>query len=67
MKLDKTERICAFCEKAVPMFEGDTSLCEKNGIVPKNHTCRLFSYDPLKRIPPKAVAAPELDFVDIDE
>ena len=67
MKLDKCERICAFCERSVPIFENDTSLCEKHGIVPKNHTCRNFSYDPLKRIPPKVAAAPELEFIDIND
>lgn len=66
MKIDKCDRICAFCEMSVPIFDSDTALCEKNGIVPKNHTCRSFSYDPLKRIPPKVAEPPSLEFVDID-
>ncbi len=67
MKTDKCERICAFCEKAAPLFDEDTSLCEINGIVPKGYTCKKFSYDPLKRIPPKAQEMPTLEFIDIND
>lgn len=67
MKIDKCDRICAFCEKSVPICDSDSALCEQKGIVPKSYTCRGFSYDPLKRVPPKVNNAPTLDFVDIDD
>ena len=67
MKIDKSERICAYCELACPLFDEDTVLCKKAGVVPKGHSCRKFSYDPLKRVPPKAPALPTLEFVDIDD
>lgn len=66
MKKDKSERICAYCEFATPLFNEDTSLCTRHGVVRKNHSCRRFSYDPLKRVPPKAPAPPKLEFIDID-
>ncbi|MDD6094624.1 MAG: hypothetical protein PUC29_02665 [Clostridia bacterium] len=66
MGTDKSERICAYCEYSTPLFHEDTSLCRFCGVVAKDHRCRRFSYDPLKRVPPKAAPAPKLDFVDID-
>lgn len=27
--------------------------CVKKGIVPMEHHCRAFKYDPLKRVPPR--------------
>ncbi|MBE6714471.1 MAG: hypothetical protein E7575_04180 [Ruminococcaceae bacterium] len=67
MKIDKSECICAFCENAVPIFDSDTVLCEKNGIVSKGYSCRHFSYDPLKRTPPRVIKSPKLDYIDINE
>ncbi len=64
--LDKCEKICAYCENAAPLFHEDTVLCSDKGIVNKGYTCRKFSYDPLKRVPPKGAHAPKLDFIDID-
>jgi len=66
VKIDKSERICAFCELCVPMYDGDTVLCERFGIVSKAHSCKKFSYDPLKRTPPKAQALPTLEYIDIE-
>ena len=51
MKIEKSECICAYCEKATPVFDDDNVLCKKNGIVSKGYSCRHFSYDPLKRTP----------------
>lgn len=67
LRIEKSERICAFCENCVPVFDSDTVLCEKHGIVSKGYSCRKFSYDPLKRVPPKAQSAPTLDYIDIDD
>ncbi len=66
MKIDKCERICAYCECAVPVFDDDTMLCKHHGIVEKAYACRKFSYDPLKRMPPRATSAPSLEYIDID-
>ena len=49
----EVEKICAFCEKSEKIFDDDNMLCEKYGIVPCTYKCRSFSYDPLKRVPPR--------------
>ena len=67
MKIEKSEKICAFCEHCVSLFDEDNMLCDKNGIVSKGHTCKKFSYDPLKRTPPKAQSLPTLDYIDIND
>ncbi len=67
MKIEKSEKICAFCESAVPLYDGDTVLCDRCGIVSKDHSCKKFSYDPLKRTPPKAQSLPTLEFIDIND
>ncbi len=60
------ECLCAFCEKATGIYDEDTMICKSRGIVSKAYSCRKFIYDPLKRVPPKAVSAPKLEYVDID-
>ena len=54
-KNEITEKICAYCEKASGIYDDDTMICKNRGIVSKAYSCRKFIYDPLKRIPPKAV------------
>ena len=66
MKAKESGNICAMCEYAAPLFDSDTVLCQKKGVVMKDHHCRRFSYDPLKRVPPKTAEAPTLDYIDID-
>lgn len=60
------ECICAFCEKSANIYDEDSMMCKQRGIVAKDFSCNNFIYDPLKRIPPKAVSAPKLDFIDIE-
>ena len=60
------EHICAYCENASGIYDEDSMICKSKGVVSKAYSCRKFIYDPLKRIPPKAVKAPKLEFVDID-
>lgn len=67
MAREITENICAVCEMSEKLFDSDTMLCKIRGVVPKNHTCKKFAYDPLKRVPPKTAEAPKLDYVDIDD
>ncbi len=60
------ECICANCENAAFIYDEDTMICKSRGVVSKLFSCRKFMYDPLKRVPPSAVSAPKLDFIDID-
>lgn len=46
----KTDRYCAHCAFAGKVSE-EEMICQKCGIVPTNHHCRRFRYDPLKRVP----------------
>ena len=62
MKDKDIEENCAHCEKAQPLADGDTMLCERSGVVSCGHVCRKFKYDPLKRIPPQT---PKLEKVDL--
>lgn len=51
------ERACAFCEfaTAITLSTGEEPdmICEKHGLVPRDHVCRSFRYDLLKREPKK--------------
>ena len=51
------ERKCAYCEHGTPIRlstqEEPDVICEKHGIVPRDHLCRSFRYDLLKREPQK--------------
>lgn len=33
-------------------------ICQKYGVVPVEHHCRKFRYDPLKRVPARPQSAP---------
>ena len=57
MLFDKNvEPRCAYCQRATPLDEGQM-ICVKKGIVACAGSCRRFRYDPLKRTPPKPLAA----------
>lgn len=43
---------CAYCAHAVSLDERSAA-CRKKGVVPLEHACRAFRYDPLRRVPPK--------------
>ena len=45
---------CAYCEKG-SQFSDTEVACVKRGIVPAEHHCGAFRYDPLKRVPPRPV------------
>lgn len=47
---------CAYCQRGTPL-DGDKVMCVKKGIVSAAGSCRRFRYDPLKRVPPKPLAA----------
>ena len=65
-KNTKYDLICAYCEKATVLFDEDSMLCKKKGVVSRDYKCSSFIYDPLKRQPPRAVNSPKLEFIDID-
>ena len=48
----KIPRSCAYCAFGTKL-DSDTVLCTKRGVVSVEKSCRKFSYDPCRRIPPK--------------
>ena len=61
------EIMCRYCELAEKMFEESIVLCAKHGVVSATGSCRSFAYDPLKRVPPKEITVPKLEYIDIDK
>lgn len=43
---------CAYCERGQQVNDREVA-CTKHGVVPVEHHCRAFKYDPLKRVPPR--------------
>jgi len=52
----KMPRCCTYCQHST-LLNDEEVLCVKRGVVCINRTCRKFTYDPCKRVPPKAKAA----------
>ncbi len=48
----KIDPRCAYCKHGEVLDEHQV-ICAKKGIVSPSGFCRRFSYEPLKRIPPK--------------
>ena len=46
---------CAYCQRGQQINERDV-VCIKRGVVPVEHHCWAFQYDPLKRVPHRPVA-----------
>ena len=46
---------CTYCKRGRPLEDGQV-ICPKWGIVSPGSNCRSFSYDPLKRVPPRPAA-----------
>ncbi len=46
------DKYCAYCRHSGCAGEG-RMICAKHGIVAPESHCRAFSYDPLKRTPPR--------------
>ncbi len=44
---------CTYCAKGSPMADGERILCRRKGVMNGSGHCSHFSYDPLRRIPPK--------------
>ena len=45
---------CAYCKRGQQLNEREVA-CVKRGVVPVEHSCRAFQYDPFKRVPPRPV------------
>lgn len=43
---------CAYCHRGERISDREVA-CLKRGVVPAEHSCRAFQYDPMKRIPPR--------------
>lgn len=61
----KMPRSCSYCLHGTALNEEEI-LCIKRGIVCVNRTCRKFTYDPCKRIPPKQKASDFKKYEDED-
>ena len=59
------QKMCAYCKYCSNIDEAFL-LCVKRGIVSPNNSCLKFSYDPLKRIPPKKLAVERAKFNEDD-
>ena len=55
LSADKYPPRCAYCKKGRLSPDGESVLCEKNGIVEKNSSCRSYKYDVMKRVPEKTI------------
>ncbi len=68
MKNSREERRCELCEAAMDIADERHVLCEKKGVVKREHVCRKFSLDLLK-LDPTPVKLPgfeeSVDFKDI--
>lgn len=48
----KVDPNCVYCKYGTRISEREV-VCLKRGVVPVEHHCRAFRYDPLKRVPPR--------------
>ena len=55
---------CAYCAHG-SRLDDSSIMCPKDGVVPENHACKKFAYDPFKRVPPKP-PMPRRDYTDED-
>jgi len=56
----KIEPACMYCKYGKRNGDAEKVFCTKKGIVDIFHSCRKFSYDPLKRVPKKAILSNDL-------
>ena len=52
---------CSYCSRGRNL-NGEEVVCVKHGVVSADFACRAFSYDPLKRIPPRPVSLQSQQF-----
>jgi hypothetical protein len=46
---------CTYCQYATKLTE-EQVVCPKKGVISAGSSCRKFTYDPLKRVPPRPAA-----------
>ena len=61
----KIDRYCTYCQHSGKIDE-ESMVCQYYGVVPCDHHCRRFRYDPLKRIPGPAPSGMERRIADQD-
>ena len=61
MMFRKMDPRCAYCQRGQQINEREVA-CVKRGIVPVEHHCRAFKYDPLKRAALDTEKLKEADF-----
>ena len=66
-KKKNPEDICRFCRSASTADTPGRMLCKHRGEVSEDFSCRKVEYDFLKRDPGKAVDAPKLEYIDIND
>lgn len=52
----KISRACQYCSHGTQLND-EQVLCTKRGITQSDKSCRKFTYDPCKRVPPKVKAS----------
>ena len=52
----KIEPRCAYCTHGRALGGGQV-VCPKKGVMSQGSSCRRFTYDPMKRVPPRPVKA----------
>ena len=58
---NQIEPACEYCANGTKSKDGESILCERQGVVAPYYSCRKFSYDPLKRVPKRTPKLPEYD------
>ncbi len=56
---------CAYCARGRALSETEVA-CPKRGVMSAASSCRLFQYDPLKRVPPRPAKFNAAGFKDED-
>ncbi|MBQ1537937.1 MAG: hypothetical protein IIZ73_06460 [Ruminococcus sp.] len=49
---------CSYCLYGNRSKEGNKVLCERQGLVDADYSCKKWIYDPIKRIPKKQLEIP---------
>ena len=55
---------CSYCAHGKVAPGGENVLCKKYGVVGREHSCRKFTYDVLKRQPKRPIALEKFDAKD---
>lgn len=78
MKLKKLlrrniEPRCIYCLHGIPLSDEVRVVCRRMGVVDGTQSCRAFTYDPMRRVPPRPAVlrgqftAADFSLGDLDE